>query len=217
MFYNKYEYKVRLLGEKRVRAVSVSFILLELGVLFFVASGIHFELSDNVVIYAILYSSYGFLMIGNAYMLFHTERKLKTAPLWSGLTFFLFGITMVVAFLILLFGKDYFKVTLFTGIYLLLFAVIGLIFRAINFYNLKKRTRNRSAGSTFLIYFIGVGIGRSIAAYVEYKYGDAGMNPTFMICFIILAILLGFAGVFSMNKYYLAKRLTYQSSISYKK
>lgn len=141
MRYRKSINTVHLLGEQRVRTVSLGMLLLAIVMVFILTLLIHLDEEDNIILYALTYSTYTLIFIGNLYLLFNTEFKLFVAPLWIALSFLVLGVTSFVICAVLLWKSQFMNVFLSTVGYIEMLAVIGCIFKVIRFYSFKSRNK----------------------------------------------------------------------------
>lgn len=130
MRYSKATNTVYMMGKRRVRSTSIGMLLLVISMLLFLTLFIHLDKEDNIILYALTYSAYSVVFIGNLYLLVDTESKLFIAPLWVGLSFLIFSITLFVAFAFQLWGSSAMKVFLTTAVYFAVLIVIGCILKA---------------------------------------------------------------------------------------
>lgn len=193
MFHYKRQYTIRLLGERRVKFLSLSFILLELCIAFFALSFIQFEFPGNKTLYLLFLGSYGLLTIGNLYMSINTYKKLLHAPIFNGLNFIVLGATCFVAAALNLYPYHILLVAVSILIFIMAVILIGLFLRLIKYFNFKSK-------GSFAAGFLGILIGRLIYSIAK-NYLDNDSNKIFfVVCLGLLAFIFGFFGVFSINK-----------------
>lgn len=202
MRYRKSINTVHLLGEQRVRTTSVGMLLLAIVMLFFLSLLIHLDEEDNIILYALTYSTYILIFIGNLYLLFNTAFKLFIAPLWMGLSFLVLGVTPFVICATLFWESQFMNAFLSTVGYIAVLAVIGCIFKVIRFYSFKSRNK---VGSSVLTGTFCVGIGRTVYAFIKEQYGETVVNAMMPSLLFLLSVIFGIAGILYMNQYFLIK------------
>ncbi len=202
MRYSKVTNKVHLMGERRIRSASIGMLLLVISMLFFLTLFIHLDEEDNIVLYALTYSAYTLIFIGNLYLLVHTELKLFIAPLWVGLSFLVLGGTFFVIFAFLLWSSVLTNILLFTLVYFVVLIVIGCIFKAIRFYSFKNRSK---VGSSVFTGIFGVGVGRVLYIFIKGMYGETAVNAMMPSVLFLLSMIFGIVGILYMNQYFLIK------------
>lgn len=202
MRYRKSTNTVRLLGEQRVRTVSIGMLLFAVSMVFFLTLLIHLDEEDNIILYALTYSTYTLIFIGNLYLLFNTRFKLFVAPLWIGLSFLALGVTSFVICAILLWKSLFMNIFLSTVGYIAALAVIGCIFRAIRFYSFKSSSK---VGSSALAGAFGVGIGRSLYAFLKETHSETAYETIMPLLLLFISSFFGIIGVLYINQYFFIK------------
>lgn len=203
---------IKIIGEKRLRVCAFSMITLLFGFSFFMSFFIHFEEADNLVLYYLLFSIYGIALAANIYLLFRTERKIVLGQLIVGASFIVLALTLFVAFLFVLLGNRYLTIFIASAVFLLLLAVMRWVLIKINYHNFKKTSK---MGTSFLFCMIGAGVGRGISQCIRAVCGKTVELSMMIICLVVVSVLLGFMGVFSVNRYVLAKKYEFSRLIEY--
>ncbi len=212
MRYSKATDTVHLMGERRIRSVSIGMLLLVISMLFFLTLSIHLDVEDNIVLYALTYSAYALVFIGNLYLLVDTESKLLIAPLWAGLSFLVLSITLFILFAFQLWGSQFMNVFLATVVYAAVLIVTGCVFKAIRFYSFKNRSK---VGSSVFTGIFGVGVGRALSIFIKETYGETAVNAMMPSLLFLLAVISGIAGILYMNQYFLIKGRGYRKNIRF--
>lgn len=202
MRYSKDINTVNLMGERRVRLFSFCMMLLIICMLFFLTFLVHFEEKYNLILYALVYSVYASIFIGNLYLFVNTERKLFIAPLWVGLSFLVLGGTLFVIFAFLLWGSQLINVFLSTVVYFVVLIAIGCLLKAIKFYSFKNKSK---IGSSVFAGIFGVGVGRAFDAFIKVRYGETVVNTMMPSLLFLLSMFFGIAGILYINQYFLIK------------
>ena len=212
MRYSKVTNTVQLMGERRIRSVSIGMLLLVISMLFFLTLFIHLDEEDNIILYALTYSAYALIFIGDLYLLVDTESKLFIAPLWVGLSFLVLSITLFVIFAFQLWGSQLMNVFLTTIVYFVVLIVIGYILKAIRFYGFKNRSK---VGSSVFTGIFGVGVGRALSVFIKETYGETAVNAMMPSLLFLLSVISGIAGILYMNQYFLIKSRGYRKNIRF--
>ncbi len=212
MRYSKATNTVYMMGKRRVRSTSIGMLLLVISMLLFLTLFIHLDKEDNIILYALTYSAYSVVFIGNLYLLVDTESKLFIAPLWVGLSFLIFSITLFVAFAFQLWGSSAMKVFLTTAVYFAVLIVIGCILKAIRFHSFKNGSK---VGSSVFTGIFGVGVGRALYVFVKETYGETAVNAMIPSLLFLLSVIFGIAGILYINQYFLIRGRGFRKNIRF--
>lgn len=206
---------LRLMGEKRIKMVSSSMLLLSFIFIPLFTLIIHTVENDNLILYLLLYIAYGLAIVSNIYMLINTSCKLIKSQFLSGLSLVLLSLTLFVVALFIFFGNTYSKITIFSIAYIILLIFIEWIFRKLDFYSLRSGNKSVKIGISISASIFGILIGKCIGQNVISQYGENTKKFLIIICILLISITFGVAGIFYINKYFAANKFEYMNSIFY--
>jgi FlaA1/EpsC-like NDP-sugar epimerase len=201
-----------LMGEKRIRIFFFALLLLFFSLDFYISLMIHLEEADNTALYAILYSLHGVTIIAYSYVMFGTKQKLIISQFLMGIAVIVIALTLFVVLLFLLLGNKYLTIFICSVIFLFFLALVRWVLIKINYHNFKTSVK---LGTSILISVGAGGVGSLFARYIKVQFGEVAELPVVIFCLAAMSTVIGFLGVFGINRYVLAKKAEFDSQIEY--
>ena len=201
-----------LMGEKRIRLFFFALLLLFFSLDFYISLMIHLEEADNTALYVILYSLHGVTIIAYSYVIFGTKQKLIISQFLMGIAVIVIALTLFVVLLFLLLGNKYLTIFLCSVIFLFLLALVRWVLIIINYHNFKTSIK---LGTSLFISVGAGGVGSLFARDIKIRFGEAAELPVLIFCLAAISAVIGFLGIFCINRYVLARKAEFDGQIEF--